>query len=132
MGVGLAFVILIVGLFFLRGTKKPMWEGRVVDKSKKERRERRGKDDNYYRTYMEYKTFIKTDSGKKKTIVERDSGRHMYDYLEVGDRVRYHPSFGTYEKFDKSKDRIIYCNVCSMMNPIQNDRCKRCDNLLFK
>lgn len=37
-----------------------------------------------------------------------------------------------YEKYDKSKDRIIYCNVCSMMNPIQNDRCKRCNNLLFK
>jgi hypothetical protein len=40
--------------------------------------------------------------------------------------------FGTYEKYDKSKDRIIYRNVCTTMNPIQNDRCKRCNNLLFK
>ncbi len=132
IGGGLSFIILIVGLIFLRGTKKSMWDGRVVNKSEKECLERRGKDDNYYRTYMEYKTFIRTDAGKKKTIVEKDSGRHMYDYLAVGDKVRYHPSFGTYEKYDKSKDRIIYCNVCSMMNPIQNDRCKRCNNLLFK
>jgi uncharacterized paraquat-inducible protein A len=56
----------------------------------------------------------------------------MFDYLSVGDRVRYHPTFGTYEKYDKSKDRIIYCNICRMMNPIKNDRCKRCNNLLFK
>lgn len=56
----------------------------------------------------------------------------MYDYLSVGDRVRYHPAFETYEKYDKSKDKIIYCNVCRMMNPVANDRCKRCDNLLFK
>ena len=82
-------------------------------------------------TYTEYTTIINTNAGKKKTIVEKDSGRHMYDYLSVGDRVRFHPRFGTYEKYDKFKDRI-YCNVCSMMNPIQNDRCKRCNNLLFK
>ncbi len=50
----------------------------------------------------------------------------------VGDRVRYHPRFGAYEKYDKSKDRIIYCIVCDEMNPIQNDRCKKCNNLLFK
>ena len=56
----------------------------------------------------------------------------MYDYFKVGDRVRYHPAFATYEKFDKSRDSIIYCNVCSMMNPVSNDRCERCANLLFK
>ena len=132
IGIGLALIMLIVNLIALRKTRKPIWDGTVVNKFSKERSEHRGGDDDNYRTYTEYTTVITTDEGKKKNIVEKDSGRHMYDYLNVGDRVRFHPKFGTYEKYDKSKDRIIYCNVCSMMNPIQNDRCKRCSNLLFK
>ena len=132
IGVGIALIMLVVNLLALQRTKKPMWEGVVVNKYSKQKSEHRGGEDDNYRTYTEYTTIINTDAGKKKTIVEKDSGRHMYDYLSVGDRVRFHPRFGTYEKYDKSKDRIIYCNVCSMMNPIQNDRCKRCDNLLFK
>lgn len=132
IGVGIAVVMLIFNLIALRRAKKPMWEGVVVNKYSKEKSEHRGGEDDNWRTYTEYNTIINTDAGKKKTIVEKDSGRHMYDYLSVGDRVRFHPRFGTYEKYDKSKDRIIYCNVCSMMNPIQNDRCKRCNNLLFK
>jgi len=129
IGVGIALIMLVVNLLALRRTKKPMWEGVVINKYSKEKYEHK---DDASKTYTEYKTIINTDAGKKKTIVEKDSGRHMYDYLSVGDRVRFHPKFGTYEKYDKSKDRIIYCNVCSMMNPIQNDRCKRCNNLLFK
>jgi predicted nucleic acid-binding Zn ribbon protein len=132
IGIGIAFFMLIVNLLALRKTKQPMWEGVVVNKYSKEKIEHRGGEDDNYRTYTEYTAVINTDAGKKKTIVEKDSGRDMYDYLSVGDRVRFHPRFGTYEKYDKSKDRIIYCNVCSMMNPIQNDRCKRCNNLLFK
>ena len=132
IGVGIALVMLIFNLLAMRRTKQPMWEGVVVNQYSKEKSEHRGGEDDNYRTYTDYTTIINTDAGKKKTIVEKDSGRHMYDYLSVGDRVRFHPKFGTYEKYDKSKDRIIYCNVCSMMNPIQNDRCKRCNNLLFK
>lgn len=128
IGVGIALIMLVVNLLALRKTKQPMWEGVVVNKYSKERYEHRDR----LETYTEYNTIINTDAGKKKTIVEKDSRRDMYDYLSVGDRVRFHPRFGTYEKYDKSKDRIIYCNVCSMMNPIQNDRCKRCNNLLFK
>lgn len=132
IGALLALVMLVFNLLALRRTKQPIWEGVVVNKYSKEKSEHRGGEEDNYRTYTEYTTVINTDAGKKKTIVEKDSGRHMYDYLSVGDRVRFHPMFGTYEKYDKSKDRIIYCNVCTMMNPIQNDRCKRCNKLLFK
>ncbi len=132
IGVGIAAVMLIFNLIALRRTKQPMWEGVVVNKYSKEKSEHRGGEEDNYRTYTEYTTVINTDAGKKKTIVEKDSRRHMYDYLSVGDKVRFHPRFGTYEKYDKSKDSIIYCNVCTVMNPIQNDRCKRCNNLLFK
>ena len=129
IGVGIALVMLIINVFALRRAKLPMWEGIVTNKFSKEKYEHK---DDASKTYTEYTVAITTDAGKKKTIVEKDSRRDMYDYLDVGDKVRFHPKFGTYEKYDKSKDRIIYCNVCSMMNPIQNDRCKRCNNLLFK
>lgn len=132
VGVGIAAVMLIVNSLYLLGAKKPPWEGTVVNKYSKERSEHRGGEDGNYSTYTEFTTVINTDAGKKRTIREKGSQRHMYDYLAVGDRVRFHPRFGTYEKYDKSKDRIIYCNICSMMNPIQNDRCQRCHNLLFK
>ncbi|NLO48030.1 MAG: zinc ribbon domain-containing protein [Clostridiales bacterium] len=132
IGIGLALIMLIANLIALSRKNKPMWEGFVVNKYSKKRSEHRGGEDDNYRTYTEFNTVINTDAGKKKTIVERDSRRHMYDYLSVGDKVRFHPAFGTYEKYDKSGDIIIYCNVCSAMNPIRNDRCKRCSNLLFK
>ncbi len=134
IGVGVALVMLIVNLFGLRRAKKPIWEGIVINKFSKERRHhhRTGDESDSYTTYTEYTTVIRTNMGKEKKIIERDSQRHMYDYLAVEDRVRYHPIFDTYEKYDKSKDRIIYCNVCRMMNPIGNDRCKRCNNLLFR
>jgi hypothetical protein len=128
VGVGIAFIILVINLLSLRKTKQPMWEGVVVNKYSKEKYEHSDSSE----TYTEYTTVINTDTGRKKTIVEKGSRRDMYDYLSVGDRVRFHPEFGTYEKYDKSKDRIIYCNVCSTMNTIQNDRCKLCNNLLFK
>ena len=130
IGGGISFIMLLVNLIGIAGSKKPMWEGQVVDKTVKEKSKHSNSDDS--ETYTEYTTVIKTLAGKSKRITERDSQRDMYDYLKVGDRVRYYPVFGTYEKYDKSRDRIIYCNVCKMMNPIKNDRCKRCDNLLFK
>jgi hypothetical protein len=130
IGVGLGVLMLVINLWRMKDLKGSVWEGVVIKKYNKERRSHNKDDD--LTTYMEYTTVIKTEAGKEKRIIERDSRRHMYDYLAVGDRVRFHPAFATYEKYDKSKDRIIYCNVCSMQNPIANDRCKRCNNLLFK
>ena len=129
IGVGLGAIMLIINLVRIKGMKRPVWEGVVAEKFHKKRQRHR---DDTVDTYTEYTTVIKTDAGKKKRIIEKDSGRHMYDYLSVGDRVRYYPAFETYEKYDKSRDKIIYCNVCSMMNKIEDDRCKRCNNLLFK
>lgn len=131
IGTVLGLLMLVINLMRIRDMKRPVWEGVVTQKYQKERREHNRNDDNMT-TYTEFTTVIKIDAGKKKKIIERDSRRHMYDYLSAGDRVRYYPTFGTYEKYDKSKDRIIYCNVCSMMNPNVNDRCKRCNNFLFK
>lgn len=111
IGMGIALVMLVFNLLALgKRTKQPMWGGVVVNKYSKEKSEHRGGEDDNYRTYTEYTTIINTDAGKEKTIVEKDSGRHMYDYLSVGNRVRFHPKFGTYEKYDKSKTHhLLQC-----------------------
>ena len=131
IGIGLGLLILAINLWRIAGMKKPVWDGVVMKKVEK-KRYKRDNDDGSSQSYMEYIVLIRTERGKKKRIVERQRGRDMYDYLDVGDRVRYHPALETYEKYDKSKDQVIYCNVCRLRNSIRNDRCDRCKNLLFK
>ena len=131
IGIGLGLLILAINLWRIAGMKKPVWDGVVMKKVEK-KRYKRDNDDGSSQSYMEYIVLIRTERGKKKRIVERQRGRDMYDYLDVGDRVRYHPALETYEKYDKSKDQVIYCNVCRLRNSIRNDRCERCNNLLFK
>ncbi len=131
IGIGLGLVMLAINVWRIAGMKKPAWDGVVMKKLEKKRYESdRGGGSS--RAYMEYIVLIRTEQGKKKRIVERQRDRDMYDYLDVGDRVRYHPALETYEKYDKSKDQVIYCNVCRLRNSIRNDRCERCENLLFK
>ncbi len=131
IGGAFAIAVLIIGFFASRGAKRPMWEGTVSRKYSREKSERISKESGDYRYYTAYYTEIIADNGRKRTVQEKDK-RQIYDYFAVGDRVRYHPRFGAYEKYDKSRDRIIYCVVCSEKNPIQNDRCEKCGNLLFK
>jgi hypothetical protein len=131
IGTILGVAMFFINLVRIKDLKKPIWEGVVTAKLQKERREHKGGDDSY-RYYTEFTVVIKTEAGKTKRIVERDSRREMYDYLAVGDRVRYYPALDSYEKYDKSNDHMIYCNVCRMVNSIESDRCKRCNNLLFK
>ncbi|MDD3176030.1 MAG: hypothetical protein PHU51_06135 [Candidatus Nanoarchaeia archaeon] len=129
IGTGLGVLMMVINLLHATSMKKPVWEGTVTEKSQRDKRKYDRSDNVTY--YTEFVLVIQTTTGKTHRIA-RDNHREMYDYFKVGDRVRYHPAFATYEKFDKSRDSIIYCNVCSMMNPISNDRCERCANLLFK
>ncbi len=131
IGSGLGLLMLAINSWRIAGMKKPVWDGVVTNKLEK-KRYKRDHDNCSSQSYLEYIVLIRTERGKKKRIVERQRDRDMYDYLDVGDRVRYHPALETYEKYDKSKDQVIYCNVCRLRNSIRNDRCERCKNLLFK
>lgn len=129
VGIVLSLVFLVIGLIVSSGSRKQIWDGYVIKKYYKDKR--RDEGDGNYSHYRRFTLIIEKDNGRKARIVG-DNQREMYDYFEIGDRIRYHPNLSTYEKYDKSKDTIIYCNVCRLMNPISNDRCRRCDNLLFK
>ena len=56
-------------------------------------------------------------TAKQHEITAEDDDTR-YNYYQIGDRVRYHGSLRTYEKYDKSKDSIIFCNACASLNEI--------------
>ncbi|HHU79187.1 MAG: zinc-ribbon domain-containing protein [Caldicoprobacterales bacterium] len=135
-GGGLSVVFLLIYLFgeYLTNSKRT-WDGIVTDKKSKNKTRRYR--DGEIKNYVEYTVSFCTDSGKKHYSVGRSIGdpecRLYYDYLNVGDRVRYHPQLPfKYEKYDKTYDRVIPCMLCKTMNDIWEDRCKACECLLFK
>jgi hypothetical protein len=109
------------------------WDGVVIDK-KKEKKTRRNKDSNgqyYEERYTLYTVVFKTDRGKiiNKSVDDDDT---VFNYFEIGDQVRQHKGLGTLEKYDKTGDSIIFCNACSTLNDINDDKCFRCSCPLLK
>ena len=82
----------------------------------------------------EYTTVVRTDSGKTRKIVEYEgSPLHAFDYLNIGDRFRFHPQFVfPYEHYDKSKAPYLCCVSCGRRNPVTADRCEKCNVPLLK
>ncbi len=128
IGLGIGGMFLTIALLAtISRMRVKQWDGVVIDK-KVEKKTRREKDsDGRYRVvrYTEYTVVFKTDQGK---ILKRanDDNATVYNYFEIGDRVRQHKVLGTLEKYDKSKDDIIFCNACSTLNDINDDKCYRC------
>ncbi len=105
----------------------------AIDKKKerKSKRERTGNDEYYTRTYTLYTVSFKTDKGKVEHLY-RENNDSMYKYYNIGDKVRHHKGFSGYEKYDKSKDSIIFCNACGTTNDIEDDICYCCKCPLLK
>lgn len=74
-------------------------------------------------------TVVRTTAGK--TIKLKDD--FAWDYLPTGARFRYHPNLAfPYELYDKSQTDTLYCPVCRRANPVENDRCEKCNAPLLK
>lgn len=133
-GISLVFVLFYFFGSFLNNPKRS-WDGIVIDKKTKNKSRRMRDGD--IQNYVQYTIYFRTDSGKKKLSVSKSYGdpnyRDYYDYLNIGDRVRYYPQLAfKYEKYDKTNDSVIPCMFCKTINDIHNDRCEVCNNLLFK
>ena len=109
------------------------YEGVVTGKNTQETYRRNGGDGERERI-TEYLTHVRTTAGQNKTIRERNGSQvWAYNYLNVGDRFRYHPQFAfPYELYDKSKAPYICCVSCGTHNPVEADRCKKCNVPLLK
>lgn len=113
---------------FIRANAKNSYEATVIDKKTRAIYSRDSADS------TRYITVVRTTTGKQKKIVEHDSSQlWAWDYLQVGDRFRYHPQFNfPYELYDKSRAPYLACVSCTAQNPVGADRCRRCNLPLLK
>lgn len=131
VGVALGLLMAVINMFYIRNQRKQIWEGVITEKYQKETPGDDDNDDSDQDDGTDYVLVVQKTNGRSHHMIYHNR-REIYDYFQVGDRVRYYVGLSTYEKYDKSGDTIIYCNVCSAENPISNDRCEVCNNLLFK
>jgi hypothetical protein len=126
--IGLIYTVSVF-LFASKRNKGHTWDGIVANKTEKVRQKHQ-KGQTPTRV-TEYTVFIKGDNGEELEKTNENTMK-VYNYYQIGDRVRFHGKLGTIEKFDKSKDSIIFCNACSTINDISSDYCFRCKCPLLK
>lgn len=110
---------------------KKSWDGTVVDK-RTELRKENDSDGNTTRRTVYIVKFRKAN-GRKAKLEESEFNHIYFDYLNVGDKVRYYPQFNCfYEKYDKNQDGYAICPICSTINDISNDTCAKCGVPIIK
>ncbi len=127
IGLGIGGMFLVIALFQIIGRiRSKTWDGVVVDKTvkKKNRRQSSGSCDNdyYIHYYTEYAVIVRADDGRIHRLTAEDDDT-IFNYYQTGDRVRHHAKLNSYEKFDKSKDSIIFCNACGTLCDISDNIC---------
>ncbi len=132
MAIGAMFLIIGLGRVLSRKRSKT-WDGQVVDKAIKNKRKKvnTGDNESYWQNYILYIVYILRADGKRFQIRSEDDDT-QYNYYHINDHVRHHGGLDTYEKMDKSKDSIIFCNACATLNDIHDDFCHRCKCPLLK
>lgn len=131
IGIGIGGMFLTVALFTVIARKKSKtWDGTVVDKTVKKKSRTQssgsGDSDSYVRYYTEYAVFIREDSSGRTHRLTAEDDDTRYNYFQVGDRVRHHAGLRSYEKYDKSRDSIVFCGACGTLCDIGDDLCRRC------
>ena len=106
------------------------WDGVVVDKLIRE--ERKSRDESF--TEEIYYTIIRKDTGGKATCEENAMNHAIYDYLQMGERVRFHPELPgcPYEKYDKRGLSYVICGFCKSRVKVTEDFCPGCHSPVLK
>jgi hypothetical protein len=125
--IGGMFVAIVAGQT-LRKKLDKTWDGVVEYKNFYKQKDRNNDSISYHTVY---EIIIRKDSGGCKTHKWRDTQR-LYNYYNLGDKVRHHKGFYYYEKYDKSKDSKIMCAACMSFTDANEDICKRCKCPLLK
>ena len=122
--------------YFLSNRSKKSWDGVVTGKETEEYTTT-SRDKETGRTETKHHTrfilhFRKDDGSEEKLPATDNSG--WYDYLNEGDRVRYHgkKSMNYYEKYDKSHDETIPCAGCGSERDARENFCGRCGCVILK
>ncbi|MGB9820536.1 MAG: hypothetical protein ACPLVG_04195 [Pseudothermotoga sp.] len=130
-GIGGMFVA-IAALQDLKRRKDTTWEGKIIDKKiYKKTKLQRVSNRNLGVNYTLYVLKIMREDGKVYSQTYKDNPS-IFDYYQIGDRVKHHKAFNIYEKYDKSKDSQILCIACGTFNDIKENHCQRCRLPLLK
>jgi len=125
LGIGSMFVLIAIFQNLSRKRSKD-WDGIVIDKKIERKPIKKDRED-----YILYNIYIRRSNGKVHSISAEDDDT-IYNYYQIGDKVRHHGGLNTLEKYNKSKDKIIFCNACASLNDIEDDYCHRCKCPLLK
>lgn len=133
IGFGIGGMFILIALFQIMGRKRSKtWDGKVVKKfSQSIMRKVHSGDNTRREKAVEFNVVIQQNSGKKITLTAINDDT-VYNYYEVGDMVRHHGGLNSYEKYDKTKDSIIFCSACATLCDIAEDTCHRCKCPLLK
>jgi len=134
IGLGIGGMFLVIALLQSIGrNRSTTWDGVVADKQTENKRRKRhsGNNEYYWQQYTLFTVIIMKDNGKIYTKSAEDDDT-VYNYFQIGDKVRHHGGLNSIEKYDKSNDDIIFCNACASLNGIQDDYCFRCKCPLLK
>lgn len=130
IGMAIGGMFIAIAIFkIIERRNDTTWDGVITNKfikKKKHRSKVNGRVD-----YLEYTVYIQNSTGKYYEI-SADDDDTIYNYYEIGDKVRHHKGLNSYEKYDKSKDTINFCNACATLNDMSDDFCFRCKCPLLK
>ncbi len=130
LGLGIAVIIsFFLSFIVFKRLFGKSWEGMVMSKKFESRVRSKGKGRT--ETYVVYVLTLITDTGETKFIEEFYHSGFYYNHFNVEDRVKYHPSFDYYEKFDKTNDIELLCPFCSNVVSIKKTHCS-CGTPLIK
>lgn len=138
IGLGIGIMFVAIAIFQIVSRKRSTtWDGIVVDKIFEKKRRKKyvagsaEEREYYWEDYELFTVFIRSDNGKIHTITAENDDT-LYNYYQIGDKVRHHAGLNSFEKYDKSQDTIIFCNACASLNDIEDDYCHRCKCPLLK
>lgn len=135
-GAAIACIFMIFSFFSLVKKKaEKQWDGVVIDKYTETKQDNSSNPsgDDSLASHTVYVTKIRKESGRIKKLEEREYRRPYYEYLNIGDKVRYHPQFNYYyEKFDKRSDSYLICPICESRNSPEGETCSRCGVPIIK
>ena len=138
IGVFIGAIFIFIALIqILQRLKSKTWDGKVIDKKIEHKQQKKYSSGNgffkqkYIENKIEYIIIIKRDDGKNHTIITENDDT-LFNYYKIGDLVRHHKGLNTLEKYDKTEDKIIFCNACASLNDINDDFCHRCGAPLLK
>lgn len=120
--------------YYFNNKSSKDWEGTVESKNTEEyTRETKDEDGKHVEYHTRFMINFRKNDGTAEKLTELDRPS-WYDYLNEGNRVRYHgrKSMDYYEKYDKSHDEVIPCAGCGSKRDARENFCGRCGCVILK